>query len=94
MPLPKHYATTLSVSLPDILFFSLLASVSVKPKYLSKCLIGMPYAASSECHFLPSMVILGEHLGVILSLTKQIGLYSDRFLATYHAHKISYTHAY
>ena len=46
----------------------------------------MPYAASSECHFLPSMVILGKHLGVILSLTKQIGPYSDRFLATYHAH--------
>ena len=47
----------------------------------------MPYAASSECHFLPSMVILGEHLGVILSLTKQIGLYSDGFLATYHSRK-------
>jgi len=47
------------VSLPDILSNSLLASVSVKPKYLSKCLVGMPYAASSECHFLPSMVILG-----------------------------------
>ena len=57
--LPKHYATTLIVSLPDILSNSLLASVSVKPKYLSKCLVGMPYAASSECHFLSSMVILG-----------------------------------
>ena len=52
----------------------------------------MPYAASSECHFLPSMVILGEHLGVILSLTKQIGLYSDGFLATYHSHNVVHTY--
>ena len=53
----------------------------------------MPYAASSECHFLPSMVTLGKHLGVILSLTKQIGPYSDRFLATYHAHNF-FIHTY
>jgi hypothetical protein len=39
------------------------------------------------------MVILGKHLGVILSLTKQIGPYSDGFLATYHTRKF-FIHTY